>query len=131
MYKTALGAAPFNTETTREVGGGRGAGHHGSNSPAQEIPRTAEKPRWGWGWETKPTAYVWSRSRLVKVSVQRPCLSGDWRGVLSPDSNHQGDSSGGPLGGLSPGRVLASQEPKFPQLHVGHGGKAATGVMQF
>lgn len=34
MYKTALVAAPFNTETTREVGGRRGAGCHGSNSPA-------------------------------------------------------------------------------------------------
>lgn len=98
--------------------------------PKKYTENCRETPLWV-GWETKPTAYVWSRSHLVKVLVQRPCLSGDWRGVFRPDSNHQGDSSGGPLGGLSPGRVLVSQEPKFPQLHVGRGGKAATGVMQF
>lgn len=33
MYKTALGAAPFNTETTREVGGGAW-----SRAPWQQLP---------------------------------------------------------------------------------------------
>lgn len=79
MYKAVLGATPFNTETTWGVGWGWSCGPL-LPSPAQAAPRTSKQLRW---WDK---AHVLC---LVKISVQRPCLSWDCRQVLSLDSNHQ------------------------------------------
>ena len=68
--------------TLKPPGGGGGGGAVGRccRSPAQVPPWTSKKlSRWD-----KANVLC-----LVKISVQRPCLSWDCRQVLSLDSNHQ------------------------------------------
>lgn len=125
MYKTALGAAPFNNETTREVGGGMEQGPMAATPQPKKHRELPRNPAGGGGG--KPSQQLTPGQGLGSESLPQWRLERSPRSWLQPPRRLLSS----PLGGLSPGRVLASQEPKFPQLRVGHGGKAATGVMQF
>lgn len=82
IYKTALGTAPINTETT--LGGrsrsgvwSRGALQQPPSTRKQEILWTTKKPSW------------FHILYLGGISVQRPCLRWGRSRVLRLDCNHR------------------------------------------
>lgn len=63
MYKTALGAAPFNTETTREVGGGVEQGTMAATPQPKKYRELPRNPAGGGGG--RPSQQLMSGPGLV------------------------------------------------------------------